>query len=93
MSTRGWRQPPKGQNPLIHIPPSRLLQLWTVERVGEDDESKAMAIVGKYVDKTFSYTDATSVAVMERLGLKTVFAFDPHFRQYGFQVAGISTPS
>ena len=66
--------------------------VWTVERVGEDDESKAMAIVGKYVDKTFSYTDATSFAVMERLGLKTVFAFDPRFRQYGFQVAGISAP-
>ena len=67
--------------------------VWTVERVSEDDESKAMAIVGKYVDKTLSYTDATSFAVMERLGLKMVFAFDPHFRQYGFQVAGLSTPS
>ena len=66
--------------------------MWTVERVSEDGESKAMAIVGKYVDKTFPYTDATSLAVMERLGIKTVFAFDPHFRQHGFQVAGISTP-
>ena len=39
-------------------------------------------------DKTYSYTDATSFAVMERLGLKTAFAFDPHFRQHGFQVLG-----
>jgi len=62
--------------------------VWPVERVTEDDESKATAIVGRYVDKTYSYTDATSFAVMERLGLKTAFAFDPHFRQYRFQVLG-----
>lgn len=62
--------------------------VWPVERVTEDDESKATAIVGRYVDKTYSYTDATSFAVMERLGLKTAFAFDPHFRQHGFQVLG-----
>ena len=62
--------------------------VWPVERVGEDDESKAVTIVGRYVDKTFSYTDATSFAVMERLRLRTAFAFDPHFHQHGFQVIG-----
>jgi len=62
--------------------------IWPIERVNEDDESKAAAIIGRHVDKTYSYTDATSFAVMERLGLKTVFAFDPHFRQYGFQLLG-----
>ena len=63
-----------------------LTNVWPVERVSEDDESKARVIVARYVDKAFSYTDATSFAVMERLGLKTAFAFDPHFRQYGFQL-------
>jgi predicted nucleic acid-binding protein len=62
--------------------------VWPVERVTEEDESKAVAIVGRYADKTFSYTDATSFAVMERLGLKTAFAFDPHFTRYGFQLLG-----
>jgi len=62
--------------------------VWPVERVTEDDETKAAAIIGRHVDKTYSYTDAASFAVMDRLGLKTVFAFDPHFRQYGFQVLG-----
>lgn len=62
--------------------------VWPIERVAEGDESKALAILGKYVDKTFSYTDASTFAVMERLGLKTAFAFDPHFRQYGFQLVG-----
>ena len=62
--------------------------VWPVERVTEGDEARARTIVGQYTDKTFSYTDATSFAVMERLGLRRAFAFDPHFQQYGFQVVG-----
>ena len=65
-----------------------LSNVWPVERVREEDESKAATIVGQYVDKAFSYTDATSFALMERLGLRTAFAFGPHFHQYGFQVVG-----
>lgn len=67
-----------------------LANVWPIERVNEDDESRARAIIVRYSDKTFTYTDATSFVVMERLGLKTVFAFDPHFRQYGFQVVGLA---
>jgi predicted nucleic acid-binding protein len=66
--------------------------VWPVERVTVEDESRARAIIGQYTDKTFSYTDATSFAVMERLGLRKAFAFDPHFEQYGFQVVGLSQP-
>jgi predicted nucleic acid-binding protein len=61
-------------------------QLWPVEAVTPQDEDKAKEIIRRYVDKTFSYTDATSFAVMERLGLKEAFAFDPHFRQYGLKL-------
>jgi len=68
-----------------------LRNVWAVERVTVDDEAKAKEIIGKYTDKRFSYTDATSFAVMERLGLRTAFAFDPHFRQYGFRVIGLSS--
>src|SRR5439155_20561470 len=60
--------------------------VWPAVRVSQDDESRARAIVARYTDKTFTYTDATSFAVMERLELKTAFAFDAHFRSYGFQV-------
>jgi predicted nucleic acid-binding protein len=67
-----------------------LTNVWAVERVTLDDEVSAKEIIRKYTDKTFSYTDATSFAVMERLGLRTALAFDPHFRQYGFQVIGLS---
>jgi predicted nucleic acid-binding protein len=64
--------------------------VWPVERVTVDDEAKAKVIIEQYTDKTFSYADATSFAVMERLGLRTAFAFDPHFRQYGFQLVDSS---
>ncbi len=62
--------------------------IWPVERVSVEDETKARVIIGQVTDKTFSYTDATSFAVMDRLRVKTAFAFDPHFRQYGFLVVG-----
>lgn len=62
--------------------------VWPVERVSVDDEAKATEIVRQFIDKTFSYTDATSFAIMERLGIRRAFAFDPHFRQYGFQTIG-----
>ena len=63
---------------------------WAIERITEDDESRARAIIERYADKTFSFTDATSFAAMERLGVKAAFAFDPHFRQFGFQILGPS---
>ena len=65
-----------------------LSNVWAVERITADDEGVAREIIRKYTDKTFSYTDATSFAVMDRLGIRTAFAFDPHFRQYGLQVIG-----
>ncbi len=48
-----------------------------------------MSIISQYTDKTFSYAGATSFAVMERLGIRKAFAFDPHFRQFGLQIVGL----
>ena len=64
---------------------------WAIERVNEHDEMRAQWIIARYTDKSFSYTDSASFAVMERLGLKTAFAFDGHFRQYGFHVLGLAS--
>jgi len=63
-----------------------LKQIWPIEPITEVDEKKAREIIQRYEDKTFSYTDATSFALMERLGLKDAFAFDIHFRQYGLKL-------
>lgn len=57
---------------------------WPVERVVAEDEERAREIILAYEDKAFSYTDATTFAVMERTGIKIAFAFDNHFLQFGF---------
>lgn len=54
-----------------------------VIRAEEGDEGRARAIIEQYRDKDFSYCDAISFAVMERVGVSEAIAFDEHFRQYG----------
>lgn len=43
-------------------------------------------LLTRYADKTFSYADALSFILIERLGITTAFAFDDDFRQYGLDV-------
>lgn len=52
----------------------------------EADERAGRAILDRYADKDFSLTDAISFAVMDRLRLRTAFAFDRHFAQYGLDM-------
>jgi len=54
-----------------------------LHRVAVEDENRAIEVLKAFKDKDFSYTDATSFALMERLGINTAFAFDDHFTQYG----------
>ena len=58
----------------------------TIVRVSARDEARALAIIMKHDDKNYSYTDATSFAVMERLHIQQAFTFDRNFFQYGFAV-------
>ena len=58
---------------------------WRIERVLASDEERAREIIASYTDKDYSYTDATSFAVMERLALRRAFTFDRHFEQHGFE--------
>jgi predicted nucleic acid-binding protein len=53
-----------------------------VARVSRDDELKAIRIILAYHDKDFSFCDAASFALIERLRIPRVMAFDRHFRQY-----------
>jgi len=54
-----------------------------VIRTEEGDERMAREIIERYSDKGFSYCDAISFAVMERLEISEAIAFDEHFQQYG----------
>ena len=60
--------------------------VWHVERATAEDEMTAVDIIGAQTDKSYSYVDATSFAVMERLRISKALAFDRHFAQYGFDL-------
>ena len=54
-----------------------------VERVSEEDEEKAVALVRAHKGKTYSLCDALSFVVCERLGIGEAIACDDDFRSYG----------
>jgi uncharacterized protein len=45
---------------------------------------EGMKISKQHSDKEWSLTDCVSFATMKKLGLKTAFTFDSHFKQAGF---------
>jgi len=51
--------------------------------VSAEDFRAAWDVFQIFADKKWSFTDCTSKAVMERMGLTTAFSFDHHFRQFG----------
>jgi uncharacterized protein len=53
-----------------------------VLRVTIGDEGRTWDILKQYEDQDFSYVDATSFALMERLGITVFFAFDSHFNTF-----------
>lgn len=55
-----------------------------IARVTEEDERRADEVFETYADHRISYTDCTSKAVMERLGIDTAFTFDRDFETMGF---------
>ena len=55
----------------------------TIVRVTRQDESRAEDLLRAHDDKGYSFCDALSFVVMERMGIADVIAFDRHFRQYG----------
>jgi predicted nucleic acid-binding protein len=57
-----------------------------VVRVTKQDERRAVDLLRRHADKTYSLCDALSFVVMERLGVRQAIAFDRHFRQYGVNV-------
>ncbi|MGQ0626069.1 MAG: type II toxin-antitoxin system VapC family toxin [Sporichthyaceae bacterium] len=57
-----------------------------LEQVEPVDREAAWAIGRRYADQEFSLVDRTSFALMERLGLRRVAAFDSDFAVYRFGV-------
>ena len=58
-------------------------QIAAIERIGPADEDAAWSIFMRYQDKSFSFTDCTSFALVRRLGIETCLAIDSDFRAFG----------
>jgi uncharacterized protein len=56
---------------------------YDVVRVRKNDEEKAIALIRAHEDKLYSFCDAFSFVVMERLRIREAIAFDQDFRSYG----------
>lgn len=50
------------------------------------EHERARDLLARYADKAFSYTDAVSFVLMERLEIPVAFTFDADFQQYGLEV-------
>ena len=71
----------------VASPARRFLQqidagLCSVEHINGDDHRVARQVIDSHQDKSFSYCDALSFVVMERLGIEIAASFDRHFKQY-----------
>jgi predicted nucleic acid-binding protein len=56
---------------------------FSIVRISPSDERRAEELLRQFQDKNFSYTDASSFVVMDRLHITHAFAFDRNFAQYG----------
>jgi hypothetical protein len=56
------------------------------EWIGPTRAEKARRVFFRYRDKEYSFTDCTSLVVMQELKLRLALTTDEHFRQMGYQV-------
>ncbi|MFZ5647858.1 MAG: type II toxin-antitoxin system VapC family toxin [Bacillota bacterium] len=59
--------------------------IWPVERVSGEDEERARDILLGKEAVDITYSDAVSMAVMERLGISGAFTFNRAFASRGFR--------
>ena len=55
-------------------------------KITEDIIKNAWDIFDKYHDKSLSFTDCASFALMKKRNITKAFTFDEHFRQFGFEL-------
>lgn len=57
-----------------------------IVRVTQEIDRKAWALMKKYKDHDFSFTDCTTFILMQEHGIKKVCSMDSHFQVMGFDV-------
>jgi uncharacterized protein len=61
-------------------------------RISDGDFDRALALLLARDKLQWSFTDCTSFVVMEALGIRTAFGFDPNFREAGFALRPETEP-
>ncbi len=61
-------------------------KILAVEYVGKEGFAEAFKLFKQSRDKAWSLTDCVSFVTMRASGIHQAFAFDPHFKQAGFDV-------
>jgi predicted nucleic acid-binding protein len=76
----------RGQRPIAKFLGQQLWagELCQVIWVSEPDIQAAWQVFDSFDDKTWSFTDCVSYAVMKRIGIVEAFALDDDFKQFGF---------
>lgn len=57
-----------------------------IERMISEDEQAAIQIMHRFAGQRITFTDASNIALMNRLGIRLCFCFDHHFTQAGITV-------
>jgi uncharacterized protein len=61
-----------------------ILPLINIEFVVSEIHRSGVSVLLSASRRTLSFVDCVSFEVMRALGIKTIFAFDPHFKEHGF---------
>ena len=61
-------------------------ELYQIHTVDQAIERRALQVMRKYAGHRLSFTDCTTVALLEHLGMDRVFAFDDDFLKLGYQM-------
>ena len=59
-------------------------ELYRIHAVDHALEREALATMRKYDEHRLSFTDCTTLVLMEHLGIERVFAFDEDFHKVGY---------
>ncbi len=57
-----------------------------MDQINPSTERNAINIFKQNSNKNYSFTDCTSFAYMKANNIKKAFAFDDHFKQFGFEL-------
>jgi predicted nucleic acid-binding protein len=77
----------------VRVLTETVIPVLEVRWFGQDEHQAAMLAVLSANRRGLSLVDCSSFELMRHLGLRTAFAFDPHFAEQGFELTPIPSES